>query len=126
MHLTLRAELFTVCQLPAGAPVPAWVAGDPGFMSLTRTEEELSVVCPASVVPPETKQETGWRMFQLAGPIDFALTGVLASILDPLARAGIGIFALSTFNTDFVLVKGGQVAAAIQALRAAGHTVQPT
>jgi hypothetical protein len=69
------------------------------------------------------KQEAGWRMFNVAGPLDFGLTGVLASVAAPLAQAGISIFSIATFNTDYVLVKEAKVTEAVKALQAAGHTV---
>jgi hypothetical protein len=124
MNLTLTNARFTVCQLPARAPLPAWATDTGGFHAVTRTADELSIVCAEGIAPAGVKQEPGWRLFEIEGPIDFALTGVLASVLDPLARAGIGIFALSTFNTDYVLVKAGRADAAVAALRAAGHAVK--
>ncbi len=75
-------------------------------------------------MPKDVKQEAGWRALKVEGPLDFTLTGVLASVANPLAKVGISIFTLSTFNTDYVLVKDNQVAAAVKALYAAGHTVK--
>jgi len=95
-----------------------------GFFSVTRTHEELSIVCPESVIPVDVKQESGWRMLKVEGPLEFGLTGVLASIATPLAQAGISIFSIATFNTDYVLVKDALVAEAVKALHAAGHTVR--
>lgn len=123
MNLSLSKDRLTVCQFRADAPLPSWVATATGFISITRTPEELSIVCPESLAPRDAKQESGWRAFKVEGPLDFALTGILASLLDPLAKAGISIFALSTFNTDYILVKADKVEAATQALRAAGHGV---
>ena len=115
MKLSLKQGPLAVCQLAADAPVPAWATTRGAFTSLSRTREELSIVCPEGVVPRGVKQEKGWRMFQVDGPLDFALTGVLASLAAPLAKAGVGIFVLSTYNTDYVLVKDAQVAEAVAA-----------
>jgi uncharacterized protein len=87
----------------------------------TRTAEELSIVCPADQAPANAKCESSWTCFKLEGPFPFALTGVLASFIDPLAQRGVAIFAVSTFDTDYVLVKEEHLAAALEALRAAGH-----
>ncbi|MFZ5494770.1 MAG: ACT domain-containing protein [Verrucomicrobiota bacterium] len=123
MNLSLSQEHLTVCQLAAEAPIPEWAATARSFVSITRTKEELSIVCTEDLPPSAVKQESGWRMFKIEGPLDFGLTGILASVLDPLAKAGVSIFAISTFNTDYVLVKADRVDAAIHALRAAGHAV---
>ena len=111
---------FAVCQLPADIHLPQWALAD-SFFNITRTAEELSIVCLANQVPQDVKCERGWACFKLEGPFPFALTGVLASFLQPLAEAKISIFALSTFDTDYVLVKQQAAEAAIAALRAAGH-----
>ena len=124
MKLSLGQERLAVCQLASDAFIPAWVSALPGFCSITRTGEELSIVCPEKVVPAGVKQETGWRIFKVEGPLDFGLTGVLAAVAAPLAQAGISIFSIATFNTDYVLVKDTQVAEAVQALQAAGHIVR--
>lgn len=124
LNLTLQPGLLTICRLPPDAAIPAWATAAPtGFLSLTRTAEELSLVCADGLAPAGQKQEPGWRAFKVEGPLDFGLTGILASVLDPLARAGISIFAISAFNTDYVLVKSTKADAAVTALRAAGHTV---
>ena len=124
MNLSLAKDRLTVCQLAPDAPVPAWAASTSAFTSITRTSEELSIVCAESVVPAGVKQEANWRMFKVAGPLDFGLTGVLASVAAPLAQAGISIFSIATFNTDYVLVKDAKVTEAVKALQAAGHTVR--
>lgn len=123
MKLSLSPDRLTICQLAADAPIPVWAAGMAPFCSITRTSEELSIVCPENLVPADVKQETGWRALKVDGPLDFALTGILASLAGSLAKAGVSIFALSTYHTDYVLVKDPQVAKAVRALQAAGHTV---
>jgi hypothetical protein len=124
VNLSLIQDRLAVCQLAAEAAIPAWAGGKGHFCSVTRTKEELSIVCPAEVVPQEVKQEAGWRAFKIDGPLDFGLTGILASIADPLAAAGVSIFVVSTYNTDYVLVKDAQVAAAVQVFQASGHSVR--
>ncbi len=123
LTLMLRRDAFAIARLAPDDPIPAW-ATTSAIFSITRTVEELSIVAPDSSTPADVRAERGWRAFQLAGPIDFALTGVLASVLQPLADARVGIFAISTFDTDYVLVRAGSLNAAISALRAAGHDVR--
>jgi hypothetical protein len=113
---------FTVCRLGPGDPVPAWITAK-GFCSITRTEDELSVVCREDGVPPDVRCEKGWRCLRVAGAIDFSAVGVLASLAAPLAQSGISVFAVSTFDTDYLLVKEDAFAAACGALRQAGHAV---
>ena len=113
---------YAVCRLQPQLPLPAWAtASQSGILSLTRTPSELSIVCPASIVPPDTQAQPGWACLELIGPFPFSLTGILASFLQPLAQAAIPIFALSTFDTDWVLVPETHLANALQALHAAGH-----
>ena len=124
MHLKFRQlpGTFAVCRLPPTASIPTWAEGA-SFISVTRTSEELSIVCPANHAPQGGKCESPWTCFKLEGPFAFVLTGVLASFLDPLATAGVPIFAVSTFDTDYVLVKEELTAAALKALGDAGHEV---
>lgn len=123
MQLTLQSERLAICRLAATDAFPVWATSVRGFMSFTRTKDELSVVCPDSAVPADVRHEAGWRALQVAGPLDFSLTGVLASLAGPLAAAGVSLFAVSTFDTDYVLVKEVQLAAAVRALEGAGHAV---
>ncbi|GIW38534.1 MAG: ACT domain-containing protein [Meiothermus ruber] len=126
MALTLDLHLlegqYAVCWLEPTAPVPAWAEGE-GFLSIARAEDELTVVCQQRRVPPGVRAERDWRCLRLAGPFDFALTGILAAVLNPLAQAGVGIFAVSTYRTDYVLVKAHHLAQALAALSQAGHRV---
>jgi hypothetical protein len=116
------AGSFAVCKLPAGSPLPAWAtAGD--FFSVTRTTDELSVVCREEAVPEGVVCERGWRCLRVAGAMPFTLVGVLASLTTPLASAGVSVFAISTFDTDYLLVPAGDLPRAVAALRAAGHLV---
>lgn len=93
------------------------------FLFIGRTDEELSVVCPTESAPKDAlARDDGWRAFRVAGTLDLSLTGVLARLSATLAGAGVGIFAVSTYNTDYILVKRGQLPRAVDALTAAGHT----
>jgi hypothetical protein len=113
---------FAVCRLTADAPLPAWVtAGE--FLSITRTAGELSIVCQEEAVPQGVQCERGWRCLRVAGPLEFSLVGVLASLAVPLAEAGISIFVVSTFDTDYLLVKEEKRQQATEMLRQAGHAV---
>jgi hypothetical protein len=124
-RLTLQplAGTYAICRLDAAEPVPAWAVGE--FVSITRTPEELSIVCAGRGVPEGVKCERGWVAWRLAGSFDLnTATGVLASVAAPLAGAGIGIFVISTFNTDYLLVKEDNAGRAAAALRQAGHQVK--
>lgn len=112
-----------MCRLEPGEGVPAWALGGE-FNSVTRTAGELSVVCAEGAAPAGTKCETGWRIFQVEGPLDFALTGILVAVAKPLADADVSIFAVSTYDTDYVMVKEENVEKAARALAAAGHSVK--
>ena len=113
---------FAVCQLSPTSGLPAWAYGGT-FWSITRTLDEVSIVCPASSVPGAIKAERGWRVLRVVGTQEFALVGVLASLVDPLARAGISLFALATYDTDYLLIKAESLPQAMAALQAAGHAV---
>lgn len=109
-----------MCQLAADAPFPSW-AEEGGFFCVTWTSTELSIVCEEDRVPEGVRVERGWVALKLAGPFPFSMTGVLASFLEPLAEGSIPIFAISTFDTDYVLVKREGLRRAVSALEAAGH-----
>jgi GNAT superfamily N-acetyltransferase len=122
LHLILMPGRFAVCRLDARAPIPSWATED-GLFSITRTTDELSIVCQEGVAPNGVQWEQGWRCLRVAGPIPFTAVGVLASLTIPLAEARIGVFVLSTFDTDYLLVKEGDLPAAIVALQRRGHTI---
>jgi hypothetical protein len=123
LDLKLMDDRLAVCRLAPTEAAPLWALDAHGFCSLTRTADEWSVVCSEDAVPSGVHCETGWLIFQVAGPLDFSLTGVLASVAGPLADAGISIFALATYDTDYILVKAETVVAAVHALESAGHRV---
>ena len=123
MILSLLPGRFAVCRLEPTAPLPAWVWSG-RLASVSRTRDELSVVCAEEVVPADVLAERGWRCFKVEGPLVFAMTGVLASLAVPLAEAAVSIFALSTYDSDYVLVPEARLTQALGALRGAGHTVR--
>jgi hypothetical protein len=124
LNLSLIGDRVAVCRLGPGSEIPEWVFRGGGFASVTRTADELSLVCAESAVPDGIQCEPGWRIFKIEGPLDFALTGVLASVAQPLAEAGVSIFAISTYETDYVIVKAPDLEKAVRALEAAGHWVK--
>jgi uncharacterized protein len=124
LTLTVLEVRLAVYRLEAGTEIPAW-ATDASFFSVTRTEDELSIVCPEGYAPAEgISQEQGWRALKLEGPFGLSMVGILFSVAAPLAMAGVSIFAVSTFDTDYVLVREGQLQLAVDALRAHGHKVR--
>jgi hypothetical protein len=114
---------YALCRLHPETAIPAWAEGG-AFFSATRTKEELSIVCEEAAVPEGIKAEKGWAALKLHGPIPFETTGVLSSLASPIAGAGISLFALSTFDTDYVLVKADSLPEATAALRKAGVEVR--
>jgi hypothetical protein len=119
MDLTVLPEPLSICRLRASDRIPSWALEEhESLSSITRTPDELSIVCPDEAVPPDTRVESGWRALVVPGPIPFETTGVLASIAAPLAQAGISIFAVSTYDTDYVLVKEADLERALAALAA--------
>ena len=124
LNLSLLEGRFVVLQLEPGSSIPAWVL-EGEFFTVSKTTEELSIVCLESNVPTnsDVRLERDWACLKLQGPFEFSLTGILLSVLEPLAKVNVGIFALSTFNTDYVLVKAENLEKAIVALEAAGHRV---
>ncbi len=122
--LTLKVlpDALSVCRLPAEAPVPA-VESAGSFFSLTRTSDEWSVVVASAHVRPEWECESGWRCLKLIGTFDFGLTGILAALAGPLAVAGIPIYPLATWSTDYLLVREGDLEHACRVLEQVGHRV---
>lgn len=115
LTLSVVPGKLAVCRLEKYSPIPDWIVEE-DFFSVTRTDTELSIVCDEKIVPPGVKSEKGWRALKVEGPLDFALTGILASLVNPLADADISIFAISTFETDYVLVKSNTLDESIKIL----------
>jgi len=120
--LSLLKGIFTVHRAPSSAEIPAIALTAP-FFAIVRTDDELSLVLPNSIKIESEQSEPGWACFKVEGPLEFELVGVLAGISSALAQAGVSIFALSTFDTDYILVKREQVRAAHDALTSAGYQV---
>ena len=111
---------YAIVRLASDAPFPDWATkGD--FTSITRTADELSIVRPTENLPPEVRSPHRWVCLKLEGPFPFSLTGVLLSFIAPLSENGIPIFAISTYDTDYVLVQEPDSDRALDALRHAGH-----
>lgn len=134
MKLTLEIMSKTrlvVVRLPPSLPIPPWILdamSDTNFISITKTTDELSLVCPENIVPTTTpttgmKMESGWTAFQVRGPLDFAWTGILAGLAQPLAAQNVSIFAISTYDTDYILVKEEMAQKTAAVLRELGHNV---
>ena len=123
LTLRLLPARYAVAQLPADVALPSWWP-TAGMRHAGWTDDELSLVCEEHHVPDDVRCQRGWRMFKLQGPFDFALTGILKAVLDPLAVAGVGIFAVSTYDTDYVLVQAHQLDDAASALQGAGHRIE--
>jgi hypothetical protein len=120
VDIEILSGRYAACRLEPSAPVPAWAQGG-DFCAVTRTDQELSIVCPESSVPDDVDAQRGWRGMRVAGPLDFAVTGVAAALASPLAEAGIPILLIATYDTDYLLVRDDDFERAIAALDAAGH-----
>jgi len=119
MNVEVLEETLAICRLAPTNRIPSWALElHEGFVSITRTKDELSIVCPQEAVPPDTRVEEDFRALKIPGPIPFEATGVLAALAAPLARAKIPIFAVSTFDTDYVLVRQKDLEQALKALDA--------
>ena len=116
--------LYAIVRMTPDAGIPEW-ATKSNFSSVTRTTEELSVVCPAEDIPKDVDSGPQWICLKLEGPFPFSQTGVLLSFIDPLSTHGIPIFAISTYDTDYVLVQEEFAGATLQALDQAGHELWP-
>lgn len=117
LHLTLLPDKLGVCRLSSGSALPAWFDGECSFHSVTVTADEVSIVCRENIIPADCLAERNFRGLKVEGPLDFSLTGILASLLNPLAKSGIAVFTISTFDTDYILVKEDNLEKAITALR---------
>jgi hypothetical protein len=122
MTLTTLPGSYAVCQLQPDAPLPDWATRGP-LWSVTRAGTELSIVCEASAVPPAVRAHGPWRALMVRGPMALDLVGVLASLTSPIADAGISLFAVSTYDTDYLLVHEADLDGAVAALERAGHHV---
>ena len=122
LELSLLTERFAISRLAADSSIPGW-ATQGSFFSVTRTGDELSIVTELSRVPANIKSQSGWRVLKVQGPFVLSEIGVLSALAAPLADAKISLFAVSTFDTDYLLVASETLSAAIAALERAGHTI---
>src|SRR5216684_7282509 len=122
LELSLLPERYAISRLAADAPIPAWATQGP-FFSVTRTGDELSIVSELSLVPIGVQSQSGWRVLKVHGPFVLSEIGVLAALSAPLAEAKISLFAVSTFETDYLLLASQGLPAAIAALERAGHSI---
>ncbi len=123
-RLTVWPGQWTVSRLAADADVPDWATRHTALTVIARTEAELSIVAPDHVTPADGLIERGFRVLALQGPIPFTTTGVIAAVAAPLAAAGVSLFPIATYDTDYVMVKDVNLARATEALRQAGWIVE--
>ena len=121
--LTILPEILSICRLDKDNEIPDWALGS-RFFSITRSSEELSIVCPQTLVPEEIRRDAGWRCLKVEGTLDLVEVGVLASLTGPLAEEGISVFAVSTYDTDYLLVKEKDLEKAAIVLARNGHPVK--
>jgi len=122
LSLVILRDLFAVCRFRADENIPSWALSG-SFSSLTRTPDELSIVCRQELVPDEVEAVGGWKSLRVEGKLDFNLVGILSSLTSSLAEVGISVFAISTYDTDYLFVKEGDLDRGVAALRKAGHDV---
>ena len=122
LRLQVHEAHLAVCRLPPDAAVPDWPRGP--FTSITRTPAELSIVCDESAVPPGVQAAPGWRMLSIEGPIPFETTGVASALIAPLSAAGVSVFLIATFDTDYLLLRADTFEQSLALLRDAGHEVR--
>ena len=122
LNLTVLPDRYGICRLEPDISVPDWVYKS-SFFSVTRTPDELSVVCAEKLIPSDKSSNKGWRCLQVQGPLDLTETGILSSLALPLARTSVSIFAMSTYDTDYLLVKEVSLIKAIKSLDSEGYRV---
>lgn len=118
--MRIRPQRLAISRLAPDDPVPEWALGT--FVSVTRTNDELSIICDETAVPDDVQSERGWRTLEVVGPLDFTEVGILVALAGPLAEANISVFVISTYDTDFLLVRETELSLAIEVLEANNHT----
>lgn len=124
-RISILPDKLTVCRLDKESEIPQWALND-HFVSITRTAEELSIIAPDALIPTSLPHDSGWRPVKVEGPLDLTLFGVLAALISPLAREGISVLAIATYDTDYFLVKETQLELAVHILRHEGYDVSYT
>lgn len=122
IRLKVLPELYSISRLDSKDPIPAWADGD-GFVNIARSADELSIVCHQSRVPEGVKVDRDWNCMQFVGPFAFDETGIVLSVVRPLTEAGFGVFVVSTFDGDFLLLKAERFAQGLAVLNEAGHQI---
>jgi hypothetical protein len=122
LNLSLLKDKYTICTLPKDAKIPDWVLTE-SLASITRTDKELTIVCKQDIIPSELQTDLNWRCFKIDGSFDLNQTGVISSISSPLADAGISIYVISTYDTDYFLVKDDNLQQTISTLSNSGHSI---
>jgi uncharacterized protein len=122
LTLSVLEGRYAIVKFPHGTAIPAWATSG-AFFSVTRTAEELSVVASEDAVPADLDASRGWRLMKLHGPFAFDEAGIVAAVTSPLARVGLGVFVISTYDTDYLLVQQEEAPAAVEALEHAGHRI---
>ena len=120
LALSLQLGNYAICRLPPSSQPPAWAFVAPRW-SITRTQDEMSIVVPEEFVPADVAASRGWQLIRFAGPMPLDQSGILASVIAPLAAARVSVFAMATYDTDYVLIPAAQRQHAVAALEAAGH-----
>ena len=123
LELDVLAESLAICRLGADAPIPAWATARP-FFAISRTSDELSIICQDVLVPAGVTVSRDWRALRLHGPFDLGLVGILFAVVAPLAAADVSIMPIATYDTDYILVRSADLPRAIDAIRRAGHDVR--
>jgi hypothetical protein len=122
LKLSLLDDIFGICFFESKSPIPEWAATT-SLCSITRTEKELTIVCPENIIPVEIEHERDWQCFRIDGSFDLNQIGVISCLAAPLAKAGISIFVVSSYDTDYILVKKEKVELAISVLSGDGHSI---
>jgi uncharacterized protein len=122
VKLERLAGTYSVCRVGPSSPIPDWADGA-GFVSISRSTEELSIVCLAERAPSGIRQDAGWTCYRFVGPFAFDETGIVSSVIGPLSDAGIGIFVVSTFDGDHMLIKETDIARAEAIFLGSGHAL---
>lgn len=123
LSLLVLDPMFAICSLKRDAPLPEWATSS-DFYSITRTYDELSIVCPQEQVPAGVDINKNWRCLKVQGPLGFSITGILASISMPLSTEGVSVFVFSSYDTDHIMVKQYELEKAVEVLQKAGHTIK--
>lgn len=125
LEMIVLDEEYSLCRLEAGSSISEW-ALESSFYTITKTDDELSVVCESRLVPADVKQDGEWKLLKIAAVLDLSLTGITARFSTALANAGVNLCVIATYDTDYIMVKSAKVSIAIEALAAAGFSVQQT